>query len=230
MLTKKYKFILPLLAIFLLTGCDKSVTDHMSDFASGVSEVVSDIASGASDTVSDIASGVSGAVSDYLEEAANNTPQHYAVETFNEVFELVQAKDCQAIYDMFSEYVKENDTDLMTKIEQLVEFMDGEVVEMRHVGASNDYSTVKDGKTVSAAYTASTYVTTDNGVLYWVKVGVVTAADDEAKLGLDWIYILDCDAFDAYIDECVEWDERQRNGNKEPEPERPENIEAGVNY
>lgn len=149
MRTKKYKLILPLPAIFLLTGCDKSVTDHMSDFASGVSGVVSDIASGASDTVSDIASGVSGAVSDYLEEAANNTPQHYAVETFNEVFELVQAKDCQAIYDMFSEYDKAN-VDLMPDIEKLVEFIDGEVTEIGHIGASNDYSSVIDGVTVRA--------------------------------------------------------------------------------
>lgn len=226
---KIHKLILPLLAIFLLTGCDKSVTDHMSDFASGVSGVVSDIASGASDTVSDIAAGVSGAVSDYLEEAANNTPQHYAVETFNAVLELVQAKDCQAIFDMFSEYDKAN-VDLMPDIERLVEFMDGEITEIGHVGASNQYSSVRDGVVVSAAYSATADIKNDKGVLYWVKVGVVTAADDEAKLGLDWIYILDCDAFDAYIDECVEWDERQRNGNKEPEPERPENIEAGVNY
>lgn len=228
MRTKKYKFILPLLAIFLLTGCDKSVTDHMSDFASGVSEVVSDIASGASDTVSDIASGVSGAVSDYLEEAANNTPQHYAVETFNEVFELVQAKDCQAIYDMFSEYVKENDTDLMTKIEQLVKFMDGEVVEIGHVGASNDYSSVRDGVTVSAAYTADSIIETDGGVKYWFKVGVVTADKDETKMGLDWIYILDSSAKTAYINELVDW--KENDGSKETEPQRPENMEIWVIY
>ncbi|MDE6030567.1 MAG: DUF5104 domain-containing protein, partial [Oscillospiraceae bacterium] len=201
-----------------LTGCGKSITEYASDLASG-----------ASGLVSDIASDVSGTVSDYLEEAANNTPQHYTVETFNEVFELIQAKNCQAIYDMFSEYDKAN-VDLMPDIEKLVEFMDGEVVEMRHVGASNDYSSVRDGVTVSAGYSAHTYVTTDSGVLYWVKVGVITAADDETKLGLDWIYILDSDAFDAYIDECVEWDEMRRNGAKEPEPERPDNIEVGVNY
>ena len=202
-----HKMIPLILSISLLTGCGKSVTDYVYDLASNTSDLVSD----------------------YLEETANNTPQHYAVETFDKVLELVQAKDCQAIYDMFSEYDKGN-VNLMPEIEKLVEFMDGEVVEMRHVGASNDDTSVRDGKTLKAAYTASTYVTTGSGVLYWVKVGVVTDDTDEAKLGVYYIYILNSDAFDAYINERVEWDERQRNGIKEPEPERPDNIEVGVNW
>ncbi len=221
----KLAFLLP--AVLLLTGCGKSITEYASDFASGASGVISDIVSEASDTVSDIASDVSGTVSDYLEEAANNTPHHYAVETFNEVFELIQAKDCQAIYDMFSEYDKAN-VDLMPDIEKLVEFMDGEVVEMRHVGASNDYSSVRDGVTVSAGYSATADVRNDKGVLYWVKVGVVTAADDEAKLGLDWIYILDTDAKTAYRNEWRNW--YDNDGDKSTEPQIPESMDIGVNY
>lgn len=217
MRTRFYKLTFPLLAIFLLTGCGKSITEYASDFASGASELVSDIASD-----------VSGTVSDYLEEAANNTPQHYAVETFNEVFELVQAKDCQAIYDMFCEYNKENDIDLMSKIEQLVEFMDGEVTEIGHVGASNDYSTVRDGVTMSAAYTADSIIETNGEIKYWFKVGVVTANADEAKLGLDYIYILNSSAKTAYINELVEWEEN--DDSKETEPQRPENMEIWVIY
>lgn len=208
---KIFKFITcPVLAVLLLTGCG-SVKKNVKNI------------------ISDIAENVSEAVSDYNEKNKYNSPHEYAVDTFNAVLELVQAKDSQAIYDMFSEYDKEN-VDLMPDIEKLVEFMDGKVVEMRHVGASNDYSSVRDGVTVSAGYSATTYVTTEQGTLYWFKVGVVTTADDETKLGLDWIYIIDSDAFDNYIDKCVEWNDRRINGAKEPEPERPDDMEIGVHY
>lgn len=74
-----HKLISLILSISLLTGCEKSVTDYVSEFKSNASDLVSDMGSEASNTVSD-----------YLEEAANNTLQHYAVETFNKVFELLQ--------------------------------------------------------------------------------------------------------------------------------------------
>ena len=118
----------------------------------------------------------------------------------------------------------------MPQIEKLVEFMEGEIIEIGHVGASNAYSSVRDGVTVSSAYTATADVRNDKGVLYWVKVDVITADNDETKLGLDWIYILDCKAFDSYVKECDAWNERRINGAKEPEPERPDDMEAGVNY
>lgn len=163
------------------------------------------------------------------EENGNISPHKYAVNTFNEVFELVRAKDKQGIYDMFSEDAKKY-SDLMPEIEKLVEFMDGEVTEIGHVGASSDYASVRDGVTVSASYSADALVTTDNRTLYWVKVGVITADEDETRLGLDWIYILDSDAFDAYTTEWGDWNERRINGAKEPEPQRPDTIEVGVHY
>lgn len=156
-------------------------------------------------------------------------PHDYAVDVFNEVLEFVKAKDSQGIFDLFCEYDR-NNVELMPDIEKLVDFMDGEIVEMRQVGASSDYGTVKDGVTVSAGYSASTFVTTETGLVYWFRVGVVTSADDETKLGLDWIYILDCHTWDEYIHECSAWNERLKNGAKEPEPERPNNLEVGVNY
>ena len=67
-------------------------------------------------------------------------------------------------------------------------------------------------------------------MLYWFKVGVVTTADDETKLGLDWIYILDCDVQTEYSTEWGNWNDRRINGAKEPEPERPEDMEVGVHY
>ena len=178
--------------------------------------------------VTGLVSGVMSAVESHDEENGNISPHKYAVNTFNEVLELVQAKDCQAIYDMFSEDAK-NYADLMPEIEKLVEFMDGEVVEMRHVGASSDYASVRDGETVSAAYSANTYVTTDSGILYWFKVGVITADEDETKLGLDWIYILDCNRKSEHTNEWVKWRETNFD-DKKAEPQIPEDMSIGVHY
>ncbi len=203
---KIFKFIVcPVLAVFLLTGCGN------------VKNIISNIANTASE-----------AVSDYNEKNKYKNPHEYAVDTFNEVLELVQAKDSQAIYDMFSEYNKSN-FEMMPDIEILVNFLDGEIVEMRHVGASNDYSSVRDGVTVSAGYSATTYVTTENGTLYWFKVGVVTAADDETKLGLDWIYILNSTLSSTHTDAWVEW-RKNHFDDKEAEPPIPDNMEIGVHY
>lgn len=213
-----HKLISLILSISLLTGCEKSVTDYVSEFKSNASDLVSDMVSEASNTVSD-----------YLEEAANNTPQHYAVETFNKVFELLQEKDCQAIFDMFSEYDKEN-IDLMPEIEKLVEFMEGEVTEIGHVTASNLYSSIVDGTAIEAAYTADSIIKTDNGTTYWIKVRVITASDINTKLGLDSIYILNCDVKSAYSKEWGEWNQRRIDGIKEDEPQKPENFSAKVNY
>ena len=130
---------------------------------------------------------------------------------------------------MFSEYDKKN-VELMPDIEKLVDFLDGEIVEIHHVGASNDYSSVRDGATIRAGYTATSFVTTDKGTLYWFKVGVVTASDDDTKLGLDWIYVLDCNVSDAYSTAWGEWNNRRINGAKEKELQRPDNIEVCVNY
>lgn len=200
------KLICPVLVLLLLTGC------------SNIKDIIPNIADNASE-----------AVSDYNEKNKYKNPHEYAVDTFNKVLELVQAKDSQAIYDMFSEYNKSN-FEMMPDIEKLVNFLDGEIVEMRHIGASSDYSSVRDGVTVSAGYSATTYVTTENGTLYWFKVGVITTDEDETKLGLDWIYILDCDAKTEYSTEWGNWNERRINGAKEPEPERPEDMEVGVHY
>lgn len=211
--------VVPLiLAISLLTGCRDSASEQFSDFVSNTS-----------DLLSDVASEVSGAVSDYLEEAANNTPQHYTVEIFNKVFELLQEKDCQAIFDMFSEYDKEN-VDLMPEIEKLVEFMDGEVTEIGHVSASNLYSSIVNGTAIEAAYTADSIIKTDGGTTYWIKVRVITASDINTKLGLDSIYILNCDVKSAYSKEWGEWNQRRIDGLKEDEPQKPENFSAKVNY
>lgn len=207
---KILKLVCPILALSLLTGCS-SIKDLASNAIGKVKEAASETASA------------------NYEANPYKYPLEYAVNTFNEVLELVEAKDSGAIFDMFSEYDKTN-FDMMPDIEILVNFLDGKVVEMRHVGASGDYSSVRDGVTVSAGYSANTYVTTDKGTLYWFKVGVVTTADDETKLGLDWIYIINSDAFDAYIEECVKWDEQREKGSKDPEPERPEDMEVGVHY
>ena len=179
--------------------------------------------------ITGLVSGVMEKVESLGEENGNISPHKYAVNTWNEVFERVQAKDTQGIYDMFSEDAKKY-PDLMPEIEKLVEFMDGDVTEIGHVGASNSYSSVRDGVTVSAAYSATSDVETDSGILYWVKVGVITADEDETRLGLDWIYILDCNAKTAYSTEWGNWNERRINGAKEPEPERPEDMEVGVHY
>ncbi len=211
---RKFAPLILILLISFLTSCSKGVMEHISDAVPALSDTVSDIVAEVSDTVSD-----------YME--SNKNPHSYAVETFNEVFEYVRMKDCQAIFDMFSEYNKEH-IDLMPDIEKLVEFMDGEIIEIGHVGASNDYSSVKDGVTLKAGYSATSYVKNDKGVLYWVKVGVVTAADDESKLGLDWIYILDCDAKTKFTKEWRNWYEN--DGAKSTEPQIPESMDVGVNY
>ena len=202
------------IVLTLLTGCNKSIADYVSDLISNGFDFVSEAAD---------------SVSEHIEENTSITPHKYAVNTFDEVFELVQEKDTQAIFDMFSGYDKEN-IDLMPEIEKLVEFIIGEVIEIRHVVASNLYSSVKDGVTVRAAYTATSFVKTDSEVTYWVKVRVVTADDDEKKLGFDSIYILNCDVKTSYVDECVKWNERRINGAKEDEPQQPEDMEIGVNY
>ena len=203
-------FFLPLLILFLLTGCSINISDLLSN---------------ASDFVSEAAD----SISEQAEENSVLAPHKYAVKTFNEVYDFVQKKDTQAIFDMFSEYAKDN-VDIMPDIEKLVEFMDVEITEIGHVGASNDYMSVRDGETIRAAYSASAYIKTEDGTTYWFKVGVITADDDESKLGLDWIYVLDCNAFEAHTDEWGEWNERRINGAKEDEPQRPEDMEVGVNY
>lgn len=103
------------MALMLLTGCNGSIGDYVSDLISNASDFVSE----------------------QIEENIPLTPHEYTVNTFNEVFELVQEKDTQAIFDMFSDYVREN-VDIMPDIENLVEFMSGEITEIRHIGASND--------------------------------------------------------------------------------------------
>lgn len=203
---KILKLICPVLALLLLTSC------------TSIKNIVFNIAENASETVGE-----------YAEKNGYNNPHKYAVSTFNEVLELIQAKNSQAIFDMFNEDARAN-VDLMFQIEDLVEFMNGEITEIGHIGASNAYSSVRDGITVSSAYTATADVTNNNGVLYWVKVNVITADEDETKLGLDWIYILDCNVKTVYSTKWENWNERRINGAKEPEPERPENMEVGVHY
>ena len=210
-----FKLAFLILTLSLLTGCSEYVMDYVSDFMSNASDYVSEVTDSAPE---------------YIEENPTITPHEYAVNTFNEVFELVQKKDTQAIFDMFSEYAREN-VDIMPDIEKLVEFMDVEITEIGHVGASNDYMSVRDGETIRAAYSATADIETADGITYWFKVGVITADDDEAKLGLDWIYVLNCDTFDAYVKECGEWKERIINdGIEEDKPQRPEDMEVGVNY
>lgn len=89
---------------------------------------------------------------------------------------------------------------------------------------------VKDGKMINAAYSATAYIKTNTGMAYWFDVDVITADNNETKLGLDWIYVLDSNAFDAYTKECGEWKERRINGVTEDKPQRPEDMEVGVNY
>ena len=69
----------------------------------------------------------------------------------------------------------------------------------------------------------------EQGTLYWFKVGVITTADDEKKLGLDWIYILNSTLQSEHSNAWAEW--RTNNfDDKEAEPKRPDNIEVGVHY
>lgn len=182
---------------------------------------------GVLNAVTKVAEKIGNAAEERNEKNGKISPTKYAVQTFNEVLELVEAKDSQAIFDMFSEYNREN-IDLMPEIEKLVNFLDGKIVEMRHVGASSDYCSVRDGVTVSSCYSADTYVTTDRGTLYWFRVGVITADEDETKLGLDWIYVLDSNAKTAFRDEWRYWYDNNRN--QSPEPQRPDDLEVGVNY
>ena len=210
-----FKFVAFLaLTLSLLTGCSERVSDYIYDLMPNVTGSVSDEEE---------------SISKQVEENGVFGPQQYTVDTFKAVFELVQKKDTQAIFDMFSKYAREN-VDIMPDIEKLVEFMDGEITEIGYIGASNDYKSVNDGETVLAGYSASSYIKTSSEITYWFKVGTITADGDETKLGLDWIYVLDCNAFEAYTDEWGEWNERRINGAKEDEPQRPENMEVGVNY
>lgn len=174
-----------------------------------------------------VAEKIGNAAEERNEKNGKISPHKYAVQTFNEVLELVEAKNSQAIFDMFSEYDREN-VDLMSEIEKLVNFLDGKIVEMRHVGASSDYCSVRDGVTVSAAYTADTFVTTDKGTVYWFRVGVITTDEDETKLGLYYIYILNCTLSDEHTNAWVEWNNRRINGAKEEEPPIPDNMKIRV--
>lgn len=206
----KLKFLAFTLIPLLLTGCSINISDLLSNASDFVSE--------STDSV--------------LEQAEENgifAPQQYTVDTFKKVFKLVQEKDTQAIFDMFSEYAKEN-VDIMPDIEKLVEFMNGEITEIGYISASNDYKSVRDGETTSAGYSANSYIKTSNEITYWFKVGTITVDEDETKLGLDWIYILNCDVKNEYVDKRIEWNERRINGAKEDEPQRPEDMEVGVNY
>lgn len=168
------------------------------------------------------------AVERHNEKNGKISPHKYAVETFNEVLELVQVKDKQAIYDKFNEYAKTN-ANIMPQIDELVEFVDGEVTKIGHVGASNDYSTVKDGVTERAAYTATADIWTEDSTQYWVKVGVITEDKDETKLGVYYIYILNCTLSSEHTDAWVEWDANPSK-IKEEEPPIPDNMSIRVGY
>ena len=203
-----------ILILTLLTGCSTNISDNISDLISNASKFVS---------------GTEKTTSGYVEGGGIFARQEYALETFDKVYELTQKKDTQAIYDMFSEYAKEN-VDIMPDIEKLVEFMKGEIAEIGYTSASNDYKSVRDGVVTSSGYSATADIKTEDGITYWFKVGVITEDADETKLGLDWIYVLDCNAFNDYTNEWGEWNERRINGAKEDEPQRPEDMEVGVNY
>lgn len=210
--SNNYKLAILVLMLSLLTGCSEHFSNYVSNLMSNTSDIVLELEETSSD---------------YTEENFEITPQKYAVNTFKEVFELVQAKDSQAIYDMFSEYAKKN-ADIAPKIEKLVEFMEGEVTEIGYIGAASDYVSVRDGVTVKAAYSATSDVVTDSGVLYWVNIGVITNDEDNTKLGLYYISIMNCNVQNTYVEEHGEW--RRNNGAKEDEPQIPENIAVTVNY
>ena len=201
-------FFLPLI-LFLLTGCSINLSDLLSN---------------ASDFVSEAAD----SISEQAEENGILAPHKYAVKTFNEVYDLVQQKDTQAIFDMFSEYAREN-VDIMPDIEKLVEFIDVEITEIGHVGASNDYMSVRDGETIRAAYTASADIKTEDGTTYWFKVGVITEDEDETKKGLYYIYILNSTLSKEHTNAWVEW-RTNHFDEKEKEPPIPENMEIRVCY
>ncbi len=207
-----FKFTSVVLMITLLTGCSTNIPDNLSDLMSNASEFVSE---------------AEGVVSNYVEGDGLFAPQEYTLETFDKVLELIQKKDTQAIYDMFSDYIREN-VDIMPDIEKLVEFMEGEIAEIGYTSASNDYQSVRDGEVTRAGYSATAYIKTTDGITYWFRVGTVTTDEDETKLGLDWIYILNCNVQNTYVAEHGEW--HRNNGAKEDEPQIPENIAATVNY
>ena len=206
--SKKIKVICPILAIMLLSSCS-----------------IGDVAYNCVFTCADC---VGNAAENYNEKNGKISPHKYAVETFNEVLEFVQSKDKQAIYDKFNEYARTN-ADIMPQIEALVEFISGEVTKIGHIGASNDYSTIKDGVTERAAYTATADIWVEDGTQYWVKVGVITEDKDETKLGVYYIYILNSTLSSEHTDAWVEWDANPSK-IKEEEPPIPDNMSIRVGY
>lgn len=203
------KILCPVLAVTLLTGCDafNKALDYTHSMIVEQAE-----SRQAADP-----------------ECENYTGVHgYTVNMWHKVRHCVEDKETQKLFDLFSEYNR-NNVELMPDIEKLVDFLDGEIVEIGQVGASSDYSSVRDGVTIKAGYSAKTFVTTDKGTKYWFRVGVVTAADDETKLGLDWIYILNCAVQSEHTNAWVEWRENNFD-DKKAEPKVPDNMTATVNY
>ncbi|MGN0700712.1 MAG: DUF5104 domain-containing protein, partial [Oscillospiraceae bacterium] len=201
------KIIAAILCCCLLTGCKPNYKKFF--------ETVSQIVNKESNTNS-------------VEAEIGYDPWQYAVDKWNEVLDKMEAKDVDGIYDMFSEYDQKNIPDLTAQIEGLVNYLDGEVVSKRHVGASNQYSRVRDGIVKEAAYTAQSYITTSNDTTYWVRIRVITAADDESKIGFSGISLLNSNLQTVYFDLLDEW--RENGAKRNDEPDKPEGMRYKINY
>lgn len=152
----------------------------------------------------------------------NTDPEEYAVNMFNKVLGLIEEKDSEAIYDLFSKYDRDN-YDLMPEIENAVEFFDSEVSTVSRVSTLNE-ETVLDG------YSASAYITTKNKTEYWLRIRVITTGEKEYMLGLEEICIYNKTVANKYLQEYREWVDRKEEGIDEEPPQEPLNGEATVNY
>lgn len=152
----------------------------------------------------------------------NTDPEEYAVNMFNKVLGLIEEKDSEAIFDLFSKYDRDN-YDLMPEIENVVEYFDSEVSKIELLRTLNEL-TMWDG------YSASAYITTKNKTEYLFEIRVTTASEEEYKLGLDEIYIQNLTLLDEYWDEYRDWTERRKNGSDEQPPEGSPDSIATVNY
>ena len=112
----------------------------------------------------------------------------------NIVINALKEKDADAIKNLFSEYARKEDSDIDKQIEDMFNFIDGNIVSTGEILAGySGGSTSAERGDIKTLYSGSIYdVTTDKGKTYFITIdGIYNFNWNEDKEGVYLINILD---------------------------------------
>lgn len=112
----------------------------------------------------------------------------------NIVINALKEKDADAIKNLFSEYARKEDSDIDKQIEDMFNFIDGNIVSTGEILAGySGGSTSAERGDIKTLYSGSIYdVTTDKGKTYFITIdGIYNFNWNEDKEGVYLINVLD---------------------------------------